>query len=62
MPLTRRYDPTPEGLAALEPRPMTPEQIDDLVERAQASTTQSAIDIGRHNRARWDRWRAAKGR
>jgi hypothetical protein len=36
MPLTRRYDPTPAGLAALEPRPMTPAEVADLVRRVRA--------------------------
>ena len=62
MPLTRRYDPTPAGLAALEPFYMTPEQVADLVERARANTRPERIETGRKNRARWDRWRAARGR
>jgi hypothetical protein len=51
-----------ERAAFLRPQYMAPEQVADLVERARANTDPHRIEVGRKNRARWDAWRAARGR
>ena len=45
--------------AILAPRPMTPEQVADLIRRVRATDPSGArTTLGSRARARWDRWRA----
>ncbi len=60
--MTARKLTPKERAALLRPQYMTPEQVADLVARARANTAPHHIEVGRKNRARWDAWRAAKGR
>ncbi|HZJ66412.1 MAG TPA: hypothetical protein VFD36_23055 [Kofleriaceae bacterium] len=51
-----------ERAALLRPQYMTPEQVADLVARARANTAPHRIESGHRMRARWDAWRADRGR
>jgi hypothetical protein len=41
----------------LRPMPMTPDEVADLVERTRAASNPKLVEVGRLNRARWDRRR-----
>lgn len=53
-------EPTPEGLRALEPRPRSKAEVDDLIARVQAKTSPRRRAAAKATRERWDRYRAAK--
>lgn len=62
MKLTARYDPTPAGLAALEPQPMMPVRVRDLVRRARENEARAREQGDAARSATFAAKRAARNR